>query len=112
MLPRMIALESGLTIDEIEKGTYLGNKEKEYKVKMALKFWKEAKFNYIYDPRWSSEKIYTIAKTLKYHRKDFDLGFLVFDYIKDTGSADFSGDRVNYSLGNFTSFLKNNAILV
>lgn len=108
MLPRMIALESGVTIDEIEKGTYMGDEEKEYKVKMALEFWKKAPFVYKYDPCWSFEKIYTIAKTLKYHRKDFNLDFLVFDYIKDTGSDDFSSDKVHYLLGEFANFLKNN----
>ena len=107
MLPRMLSLESGLTMDEIEKGTYIGDKEKEKRLKSAIKFWKEAKFVYIYDPCWSLEKIYTISKTLRYHRKDFSLDFLILDYIKDTGSKDLTNDKLNYLLGDFTSFMKN-----
>lgn len=107
LLPRMLALESKLTVQEIERGTYLGNKEKEARLLKAKEWWKAQKFVHIYDPSWSFEKIYTIAKILKI-KKDFDLGFLIFDYIKDTCTKDSEGEKLNYFLGNFTNFLKNN----
>lgn len=107
LLPRMLALESGLTVKEIERGTYVGKQEKEDKLFRAMEWWKKQRFVHIYDPAWNFEKIYATAKMLKI-KQDFDLNFLIFDYIKDTGTKDSEGEKLNYFLGNFTNFLKNN----
>lgn len=107
MLPRMLALESGLKIKEIESGTYIGDSVKEEKFAKAFAWWEKQKFVHMYDPAWNFEKIYATAKMLKI-KKDFNLNFLVFDYIKDTGTKDSNGEKLNYFLGNFTNFLKNN----
>lgn len=107
LLPRMIALKSGIPQKELTNGTYLNDKRKVEAFKNAYDWWQKQKFVHLYDTKWDFDKIYAAARILKTDAR-FNLGFLVFDYIKDTGSKDFDGEKLNYALGSFTNFLKNN----
>lgn len=105
-LPRSLAVNSGLTIKEIETGSFENEPEKITVFENSYNWWKKQKVIHIWDPQWTYEKIYTTAKKLVLN-PEFQLDMLFFDYLKDTGSGDFNSDKLNYGLGEFTDFLKN-----
>ncbi|MGL5649272.1 MAG: DnaB-like helicase C-terminal domain-containing protein, partial [Clostridium sp.] len=99
-LVRYLALKTGIDIQRVKSGEY--SKEEEIEINNAIKWLKDKPLIHIYDPDWTKDKIYMVAKQLK---STIGLGFLIYDYIKvnDT-SAETKEHNV---LGDMTNFLKN-----
>ena len=93
---RMISNISGVEMRKIKSGNYTSSEEK--LIEEALKLIKSTKFIHIYDPVWTYDKIYS---TVKYLINNFDLQFLVYDYIKDNTENQYN------KLGEMTDFLHN-----
>lgn len=105
-LPRMLAITSGLTINEIISGTYEQDAEKTKQFQTAYEKLKAAPLVHQYNSAWDTNTIMLEARKLK-EQRDFRLGFLCFDYIKDTGAREFQTQKLNYALGDFANCLKN-----
>jgi len=99
-LERVLAYLTGIKIPNIRNGRYTN--EQYEQIKEAINWIKKQKFIHYYDPNWTFDKIYTMSRILKNQIK---LGFLVFDYIKQT---DYNSDmkEADY-LGEMCNLLKN-----
>ena len=102
-LPRFLSLVTGLTVRQVETGRY--DDEGERKINEVIEWIKKGTLTHIYDPEWNTSKIYTRAKTIKLKH---GLDFLVYDYIKSTGSIEEKNMQEHQYLGFLTNFLKNN----
>lgn len=99
---RFLALKSGVDIKKVKNGG--GTLQEEKEIEKARQWLKDKPLVHIYDPDWTKDKIYMMAKSLK---QTMGLGFLIYDYIKvnDTSKSDTKEHNV---LGDMTNFLKNN----
>lgn len=93
---RMLSSISGVRIKKIKSGNY--SKSEEILINEARAWIKSTNFIHIYDPVWTYDKIYS---TVKYLINNFNLQFLVYDYIKDNSENQYN------ELGKMTDFLHN-----
>lgn len=101
-LLRMLALDSGVSIQEIKTGFYLNDDRKVKAVENSKARIKNAPLFHKFDPFWDMAKISNTAKLLKLRH---DIQMLVFDYIK---VPEVTGNVKEHSmLGNYTISLKN-----
>jgi len=101
-ITRMVAIDSGIAIKEIEKGTYLNDPIKIEKVEKAKTRIKEAPIIHRYEYDWTKAKIRDLSLLLK---AKFGIQMLIYDYIKVKEVGDNSIKEHN-ELGNWTIFLK------
>lgn len=99
---RFLSLHSGVSVANIKNGNYTQSEES--KILEGISWLKEKPFAHIYNPEWTQEKIYTVAKILQ---RKIGLEFLVYDYIKATSVAKANVQEHNL-LGDMANFLKNN----
>jgi replicative DNA helicase len=100
-LERALAYLTGIKIQNIRNGKYTS--EDYHKIKDALNWIKKQKFVHYYEPAWTFDKIYIMSRILK---NQMGLGFLVFDYIKQT-DTNTDMKEADY-LGEMCNLLKNN----
>lgn len=98
---RILAMLSGIPIEDIRRGNILGHSEQKFKD--AVHFLKHAKFTREYHPRWTRDMVTMRLKANKHKLGGLD--FFVHDYIKDPESSDSSG-KYN-ELGKWADHLKN-----
>lgn len=99
---RLVALDSGVTIKEIQTGRYLEDEEKVEAVEASKKRIKKAPIIHKYDFNWDRAKVATTAKLLKLR---YGIALLIYDYIKVMEVT--SSMKEHSELGNWTIFLKN-----
>lgn len=98
---RMLAMLSGIPVDDVKRGNIQGYREQNYLD--AIHFLKHADFTRDYHPSWNREMVYTRLKAISHKMGGLD--FFVHDYIKDPISSD-SSQKYN-ELGKWADFLKN-----
>lgn len=98
-LSRMLALLTGLDVNQIKRGTY--DAKGKALIESKLDWIKEQPFVYIYDPSMTMPQLYSTCKILK---NKIGLEFVVYDYIKSNERS--TGDNYN-ALGAMCDFLKN-----
>lgn len=98
---RIIALDSGVSINEIKTGKYKDDLNKLMAVEASKERVRKAPIIHKYDHAWDKSKIAHQAKLLKLR---YGIGMLIYDYIK---VKEVSGNVKEHSeLGNMTIFLK------
>lgn len=100
---RLISHMTGIEEYRVKSGNYSTSEESQ--IRDTLNWINAQKITHIYDPNWTREKLYTIAKILK-NRINFD--FFIYDYIKITDNDTISSSEQYNELGNWCNFLKNN----
>lgn len=101
-LNRLLALDSGVSINEIKNGTYEDDFEKVVAVEESKERIRKAPLFHMYDPYWDKSKIKHKAKLLKLR---FNIGLLIYDYVKVPEVT--ASIKEHTELGNWTIFLKN-----
>lgn len=100
---RLVARITGIPIQEIMNGTYIGDKKKENKIKEADKLIESASIFHHYDPYWTRESVTARAKKLRIQEK---IEIIFYDYIK-APEVVANGVAEHSELGNWTIHLKN-----
>lgn len=101
-MSRILALDSGVSINEIKSGTYEHDVDKSLAVAISKERIKKAPLWHLFDPYWDRSKVAHKAKLLKLRH---NLGLLIYDYIK---IAEVSAQvKEHNELGNWTIALKN-----
>lgn len=98
---RMLSNLTGISYNDIKAGRY--DKNGEDKIKAANKWLKSVNYVHKYMPVINYDEIHALCKILKYK---FNLGFVIFDYIKPT--TGLGASEVSNLLGYATNYLKNN----
>ena len=99
---RLISLDSGIPIKEIETGRYLDDMDKVMSVEASKERIKKAPIIHKYDYSWDRAKVASTAKLLKLR---YGIALLIYDYIKVMEVT--STMKEHSELGNWTIFLKN-----
>lgn len=100
---RMLAILSGLPIDDIKAGRFSNHTNGYQRYKEAIATLKEIKFTREYHPQWTKEMLVTKCKAVKHKMGGCSL--IIHDYIKDQESLDSSTQYNN--LGLWADTLKN-----
>lgn len=100
-LSRILAIDSGVSVREIESGTYESNPDKKMAVEMAKERIKKAPIIHKYSHYWDKSSVRETALLLQAR---YGIKMLVYDYIKvkEVGA----GVKEHSELGNWTIFLK------
>lgn len=101
-IARILSIDSGIPVQEIENGMYLTDETKTKKLEQSKQRIKQAPIIHKYSYNWDKSKVRDLALLLKTKHK---IELLVYDYIKvkEVGNNDV---KEHNELGNWTIFLK------
>lgn len=100
---RALGMLSGVPVRSIERGTYYSDPEFRNRVDQANKVMAKNRFHHKYYPSYTVEGIGALARKWK---KKYDIGLLIFDYIKIPYGMDSKSLAEWQQLGGVTTYLK------
>lgn len=102
-LIRLVSRHTGIAMQDLMSGKYIGDTENEKLIKTAMEEIKDAPIFHHYDPYWTKEAVTARAKKLRIQEK---IQIIFYDYIK-APEVVANGVAEHSELGNWTIHLKN-----